>query len=179
MTPNWLYHKAACTVCFEFKMSPLQDPDVRDGSKDKRKRENHTVLERMRRSEQRNLFDKLQTVLRSDPRAPRLHLLSEVISTCCSFSFSLLESGGILQENYSDSVIVFNHKRFSIHFVILKKYVYQNYKIMFSLSALNIQMKILVTKRRYQRAINVIQIIPQRTDYLLYIRYWQYKRESN
>ncbi|XP_070844164.1 uncharacterized protein [Chaetodon trifascialis] len=42
----------------------------------KRKRESHTWLERRRRSEQRVLFDKLQTVLQSDPRAPRLRLLS-------------------------------------------------------------------------------------------------------
>ncbi|XP_025998169.1 MAX gene-associated protein isoform X2 [Astatotilapia calliptera] len=45
-------------------------------TKTKKRRENHTVLERLRRSEQRNLFDKLQAVLRSDPRAPRLRLLS-------------------------------------------------------------------------------------------------------
>ncbi|XP_023285958.1 MAX gene-associated protein-like [Seriola lalandi dorsalis] len=45
-------------------------------AKDKKRRKNHTVLERQRRSEQRDLFDKLQTVLRSDPRAPRLRLLS-------------------------------------------------------------------------------------------------------
>ncbi|XP_029281313.1 MAX gene-associated protein isoform X3 [Cottoperca gobio] len=47
-----------------------------DDCKDKRRRKNHTVLERQRRSEQRVLFDKLQTVLKSDPRAPRLRLLS-------------------------------------------------------------------------------------------------------
>ncbi|XP_077949715.1 MAX gene-associated protein isoform X2 [Gasterosteus aculeatus] len=44
--------------------------------KDNRRRTNHTVLERQRRSEQRTLFDKLQSVLPSDPRAPRLRLLT-------------------------------------------------------------------------------------------------------
>lgn len=46
--------------------------------KDNRRRTNHTVLERQRRSEQRTLFDKLQSVLPSDPRAPRLRLLTLV-----------------------------------------------------------------------------------------------------
>ncbi|TNN40165.1 MAX gene-associated protein [Liparis tanakae] len=41
-----------------------------------KRRTNHTFLERQRRSEQRTLFDKLQIVLQSDPRAPRLRLLS-------------------------------------------------------------------------------------------------------
>nr|XP_046229084.1 MAX gene-associated protein [Scatophagus argus]XP_046229085.1 MAX gene-associated protein [Scatophagus argus] len=45
-------------------------------SKANRRRKNHTVLERQRRSELRNLFDKLQTILQSDPKAPRLRLLS-------------------------------------------------------------------------------------------------------
>ncbi|XP_008303456.1 muscle M-line assembly protein unc-89-like, partial [Stegastes partitus] len=45
-------------------------------SGDRKKRKNHSVLERQRRSEQRFLFDKLQVVLQSDPRAPRLRLLS-------------------------------------------------------------------------------------------------------
>ncbi|XP_044026184.1 MAX gene-associated protein isoform X2 [Siniperca chuatsi] len=53
-----------------------QMDDGHDESKDKRRRKNHTVLERQRRSEQRTLFDKLQTVLQSDPRAPRLRLLA-------------------------------------------------------------------------------------------------------
>ncbi|XP_059212334.1 uncharacterized protein magl isoform X2 [Centropristis striata] len=47
--------------------------------KDRRRRENHTVLERQRRSEQRHLFDKLQAVLQSDPRAPRSTLLSQAL----------------------------------------------------------------------------------------------------
>ncbi|XP_026174520.1 MAX gene-associated protein isoform X2 [Mastacembelus armatus] len=47
-----------------------------DKSVGKTKRRNHTVLERQRRSEQRTLFDKLQIVLQSNPRAPRLSLLS-------------------------------------------------------------------------------------------------------
>ncbi|XP_035534606.1 MAX gene-associated protein-like isoform X2 [Morone saxatilis] len=45
-------------------------------SKDKRRRKNHSVLERQRRCEQKALFIKLQNVLKSDPRAPRLTLLS-------------------------------------------------------------------------------------------------------
>ncbi|XP_042369632.1 mucin-5AC-like, partial [Plectropomus leopardus] len=50
--------------------------DYLDDCKDNRRRRNHTVLERQRRTEQRALFDKLQHVLQSDPRAPRLRLLS-------------------------------------------------------------------------------------------------------
>ncbi|XP_039980782.1 MAX gene-associated protein isoform X2 [Xiphias gladius] len=59
----------------ELNMQDQMD-DEHDVPKDKKRRKNHTVLERQRRSEQRNLFDKLQTVLQSDPRAPRLRLLS-------------------------------------------------------------------------------------------------------
>ncbi|KAK2856449.1 hypothetical protein Q5P01_005184 [Channa striata] len=47
-----------------------------DECKGETRRMNHVALERQRRSEQRTLFDKLQTVLKSDPRAPRLRLLS-------------------------------------------------------------------------------------------------------
>ncbi|XP_068565092.1 uncharacterized protein magl [Cebidichthys violaceus] len=54
----------------------LDVQDEMEDCKDNRRRKNHTVLERQRRSEQRTLFDKLQTVLKSDPRAPRLHILS-------------------------------------------------------------------------------------------------------
>ncbi|XP_054475035.1 MAX gene-associated protein-like [Anoplopoma fimbria] len=54
----------------------LKVQDQMQDCKDNRRRKNHTVLERQRRSEQRTLFDKLQTVLKSDPRAPRLRLLS-------------------------------------------------------------------------------------------------------
>ncbi|XP_069371108.1 MAX gene-associated protein isoform X2 [Paralichthys olivaceus] len=46
---------------------------------DKKKRTNHTALERQRRSEQRILFDKLQSILCGDlggTKPPRLHLLS-------------------------------------------------------------------------------------------------------
>ncbi|XP_041814517.1 uncharacterized protein magl isoform X2 [Chelmon rostratus] len=50
--------------------------DDHDEPKSKRRRQNHSVLERLRRSEQRSLFDKLQAVLQSDPGAPRLRLLS-------------------------------------------------------------------------------------------------------
>lgn len=41
-----------------------------------KRRKNHTVLERWRRSQQRSRFDKLQTVLKSDPRINRLSLLT-------------------------------------------------------------------------------------------------------
>ncbi|XP_067429478.1 MAX gene-associated protein isoform X2 [Thunnus thynnus] len=51
-----------------------------DASGDKKRRKNHTVLERQRRSEQRILFDKLQIILDSDPRAPRLRLLSLAVN---------------------------------------------------------------------------------------------------
>ncbi|KAK2890338.1 MAX gene-associated protein isoform X2 [Channa argus] len=61
----------------------VREPDIQDEvdnehdeSKGETRRMNHVALERQRRSEQRTLFDKLQTVLKSDPRAPRLRLLS-------------------------------------------------------------------------------------------------------
>ncbi|XP_076612472.1 uncharacterized protein LOC143336289 [Chaetodon auriga] len=60
----------------------------------KRKRENHTWLERRRRSEQRVLFDKLQTVLQSDPRAPRLRLLSLALKEI----HNLVETSRYLEE---------------------------------------------------------------------------------
>ncbi|XP_074471809.1 uncharacterized protein mgab isoform X2 [Sebastes fasciatus] len=59
----------------EFSIQDKMD-DEHDQCKDKRRRKNHTVLERQRRSEQRILFDRLQIILKSDPRAPRLRLLS-------------------------------------------------------------------------------------------------------
>lgn len=57
-------------------------------SKMNMRRQNHTVVERQRRCEQRELFDKLQVILQSDPRAPRLRLLSLVSATPC-FGFPL------------------------------------------------------------------------------------------
>ena len=42
------------------------------------RRRQHKVLERLRRMEQRDLFIKLQTLLRTDPKAPKLRLLSQV-----------------------------------------------------------------------------------------------------
>ncbi|KAK5853185.1 hypothetical protein PBY51_006996 [Eleginops maclovinus] len=45
-------------------------------SKDKKRRSNHTVLERQRRCEQRVLFEKLSAIVKCDPRVPRLRLLS-------------------------------------------------------------------------------------------------------
>ncbi|KAL7389187.1 hypothetical protein ABVT39_028064 [Epinephelus coioides] len=56
-----------------------QMDDELDEHKDNKRRKNHTVLERQRRTEQRVLFDKLQTILRSDPRTPRLRLLSQAV----------------------------------------------------------------------------------------------------
>ncbi|XP_030201317.1 uncharacterized protein mgab [Gadus morhua] len=41
------------------------------------RRRQHKVLERLRRMEQRDLFIKLQTLLRTDPKAPKLRLLSQ------------------------------------------------------------------------------------------------------
>lgn len=40
------------------------------------RRKNHTVVERLRRSEQKGLFDKLVNLLNVDPKTPRLHLLT-------------------------------------------------------------------------------------------------------
>ncbi|XP_029705375.1 MAX gene-associated protein isoform X2 [Takifugu rubripes] len=40
------------------------------------RRETHTWVERLRRSELRELFDKLHTILQTNPKPPRLHLLS-------------------------------------------------------------------------------------------------------
>ncbi|XP_069572282.1 uncharacterized protein magl [Brachyistius frenatus] len=62
---------------------PVTEHDVQDQtdverneSKYNRRRKNHTVLERLRRSEQRLLFNKLQAVLQCDRKSPRLDLLS-------------------------------------------------------------------------------------------------------
>ncbi|XP_035472963.2 MAX gene-associated protein isoform X1 [Scophthalmus maximus] len=53
-----------------------QDQMFHELTSNNRRRENHTALERQRRSDQRHLFDKLQKVLQSDPKAPRLHHLA-------------------------------------------------------------------------------------------------------
>uniref|UniRef100_UPI0037E87DD1 uncharacterized protein n=1 Tax=Semicossyphus pulcher TaxID=241346 RepID=UPI0037E87DD1 len=58
----------------QLAQSQMEDQNI-FGSKEDKRRNNHTVLERLRRSELRDLFDKLQEVLQSDPRAPRLRLL--------------------------------------------------------------------------------------------------------
>lgn len=42
------------------------------------RRKNHNVVERLRRSEQRGLFDKLVDLFNVDPKTPRLHLLTMV-----------------------------------------------------------------------------------------------------
>lgn len=59
-------------TAFQRQMKDEHDPIT------KMRRRNHTRIERQRRSEQRNLFDRLQFVLQSDPKTPRLHLLSQV-----------------------------------------------------------------------------------------------------
>ncbi|XP_029902719.1 MAX gene-associated protein isoform X2 [Myripristis murdjan] len=59
----------------ESRVKPQSDSGV-SGSHTSKRRTNHRVLERLRRSEQRYLFNRLQHVLRSDPRAPKLRLLS-------------------------------------------------------------------------------------------------------
>nr|XP_020459361.1 MAX gene-associated protein-like isoform X1 [Monopterus albus]XP_020459362.1 MAX gene-associated protein-like isoform X1 [Monopterus albus]XP_020459363.1 MAX gene-associated protein-like isoform X1 [Monopterus albus]XP_020459365.1 MAX gene-associated protein-like isoform X1 [Monopterus albus]XP_020459366.1 MAX gene-associated protein-like isoform X1 [Monopterus albus]XP_020459367.1 MAX gene-associated protein-like isoform X1 [Monopterus albus] len=62
---------------FDSAREPGQDQmDDEHGAMGKTRRTNHMVLERQRRSELRTLFDKLQIVLQTDPKAPRLHLLS-------------------------------------------------------------------------------------------------------
>lgn len=55
----------------------IKDPPKKDLEWQRTKRrKNHTVLERWRRSQQRSRFDKLQTVLKSDPKINRLTLLT-------------------------------------------------------------------------------------------------------
>lgn len=78
--------KMLLVFIFISAVTPFQDQmdDEHDDSKVEMRRKNHTVLERQRRSEQRDLFDKLQAVLQSDPRTPRLRLLSLVSATSCS-----------------------------------------------------------------------------------------------
>ncbi|XP_047430369.1 MAX gene-associated protein [Mugil cephalus] len=53
--------------------------DEQDDLKNNKRRKNHTALERQRRSEQKLLFDRLQTILQCDSRTPRSHLLSLAI----------------------------------------------------------------------------------------------------
>lgn len=121
-----MYYKAVCIVCFEFSLHLLQDLIDCGETKTKKRRENHTVLERLRRSEQRNLFDKLQAVLRSDPRAPRLRLLSLVSSACCIFP-SKVETARQLMGKC-------NSTEGCVHFLLLFNTFYHNNKVMFSLS---------------------------------------------
>lgn len=47
------------------------------------RRETHTWVERLRRSELRELFDKLHSILQRNPKPPRLHLLSMVSAILC------------------------------------------------------------------------------------------------
>lgn len=47
------------------------------------RRETHTWVERLRRSELRELFDKLHSILQCNPKPPRLHLLSMVSAILC------------------------------------------------------------------------------------------------
>ncbi|XP_028997269.1 MAX gene-associated protein-like isoform X2 [Betta splendens] len=61
------------------KEHSVQDQVDSDESLESTRRRNHVALERLRRSEQRSLFDKLQTVLQTDPRSPRLRLLSMAV----------------------------------------------------------------------------------------------------
>lgn len=65
-------------VCFQHGSPPQDQTDV---DVDKKKRTNHTALERQRRFAQRGLFNKLQNVLKSQPGASRHHLLTMVSPT--------------------------------------------------------------------------------------------------
>uniref|UniRef100_A0A3P9JHV8 MAX gene-associated protein n=1 Tax=Oryzias latipes TaxID=8090 RepID=A0A3P9JHV8_ORYLA len=56
--------------------SPASDQEENNFLKSNRKRRKHTKLERLRRCEQRALFEKLKTVLNSHPKTPKYHLLS-------------------------------------------------------------------------------------------------------
>ncbi|XP_024146356.1 MAX gene-associated protein, partial [Oryzias melastigma] len=56
--------------------SPTSDQEENNASKNNRKRKIHSKLERLRRYEQRALFEKLKTVLNSHPKTPKCHLLS-------------------------------------------------------------------------------------------------------
>ncbi|KAG7263634.1 hypothetical protein CRUP_019726 [Coryphaenoides rupestris] len=60
----------------EVKMEVDENEDAVDMMSGCRRRQ-HKVLERLRRSEQRYLFTRLQTILRTDPKAPKLRLLSQ------------------------------------------------------------------------------------------------------
>ncbi|KAK9531787.1 hypothetical protein VZT92_011192 [Zoarces viviparus] len=57
----------------------LNVQDKTEDCKDNRRRKNHTELERQRRCEQRTLFDKLQAVLTTHARVPRLHVLAMAV----------------------------------------------------------------------------------------------------
>ncbi|XP_065819878.1 MAX gene-associated protein [Labrus bergylta] len=70
---------SAIGLISKLAMTQLEE-QIDEGSKDIKRRTSHTVLERQRRSEMRDLYDKLQTVLKSDPKAPRLRLLSLAVN---------------------------------------------------------------------------------------------------
>ncbi|XP_053301535.1 MAX gene-associated protein [Pleuronectes platessa] len=66
---------------FQSSLVPKTEPSTQE-ERDKKKQKIHTVLERQRRTEQRILFDKLQTILCGDLvgiKPPRLHLLSMAV----------------------------------------------------------------------------------------------------
>lgn len=60
-------------LCF-----PQQNKGKCENLKLLNRRETHTWVERRRRSELRELFDNLHTILQINPKPPRLHLLSMV-----------------------------------------------------------------------------------------------------
>ncbi|KAM6992388.1 uncharacterized protein mgab [Tautogolabrus adspersus] len=70
---------SAIGLISKLAMSQLEE-QIDEGSKDIKRRTTHSVLERQRRSEMRELYDKLQSVLKSDPKAPRLRLLSLAVN---------------------------------------------------------------------------------------------------
>lgn len=74
----WLFYSFLIFISFQEENNFL---------KSNRKRRKHTKLERLRRCEQRALFEKLKTVLNSHPKTPKYHLLSLVSSLSDGLSF--------------------------------------------------------------------------------------------
>ncbi|XP_029984833.1 MAX gene-associated protein isoform X2 [Sphaeramia orbicularis] len=75
---NWKVQKSRDSSCDV----PVKELNIKDGPENNleerraKRQKTHTVLERWRRSQQRSRFDKLQKVLKSDPRMNRVTLLT-------------------------------------------------------------------------------------------------------
>ncbi|CAL8315935.1 unnamed protein product [Merluccius merluccius] len=79
-------------TAIHFPPQQTQPPCVHEDALSGQRRRQHKVLERLRRLEQRDLFAKLQTLLHTDPKAPKLRLLSQAqseIETLVQTSHSL------------------------------------------------------------------------------------------